>query len=321
MTTRMSFSGHLEELRRRLIYAIIGLVVSTVVCFRYGDRIIEVLTTPYCVVMEDLGFDARMIQLNPIESFIEYFKIALKFGVVLASPWILYQLWRFVESGLFPTERKVVKYIAPSSMGLFVVGASFMVLVVLSGLLKFLIAISTWFPLPSHDSFLYKMYAPSPSAEAASSQPAPLPLNVPVLTTDPPQPTEGQVWFNAHTQRLNVRHQDQTYFQKLQKSGDRQFVQPFFSIAEYLGFVVNLALAFGFGFQIPIVVIFLASTRILSPARIASARKFVILVVAVFAAVLTPTPDVGTMMLLAVPMYLLFEIGLLVSRAVLKRAG
>lgn len=317
----MSFAGHLEELRRRLILALVGLVIATIVCFRFGDRIIEVLTTPYCVVMEQLGFDARMIQLNPIESFIEYFKIALKFGLVLAAPWVLYQVWRFVESGLFPAERRVVKYIAPSSMILFVVGASFMVLVVLSGLLKFLIAISTWFPLPSHDGLLYRMYAPSQNAETVASQPASPDLNIPVLTSDPSPPSEGQVWFNPQTQRLNLRHQDQTYFQRLQKAGDRQFVQPFFSISEYLGFVVNMALAFGFGFQIPIVVIFLASTHILSPARIASARKYVILVVALFAAVLTPTPDVGTMMLLAVPMYLLFEVGLAVSRLLQKRTG
>ena len=81
--TRMSFGDHLEELRHRVILAIVGLIVAATICFLIGDRIIEILTTPYCVAMEQLGFDPRMVQLDPLESFIEYFKITLKFGLVL----------------------------------------------------------------------------------------------------------------------------------------------------------------------------------------------------------------------------------------------
>ncbi len=317
---RMSFGEHLEELRRRLIWAIVGLVAATILCFNFGDRIIEILTTPYCVAMEQLGFDPRMVQLNPIESFIEYFKISLKFGVVLAAPWVLYQTWKFVESGLFSHERRVVRYFAPASIGLFVIGASFMVLVVLSGLLKFLIAISTWFPLPSHDNFLYRFYSSPAGEQAAATQPAPE-LGVPVVSTDPASPQEGEVWFNRRTQRLNVHHDHQTHFVRMQEAGSRQFVQPFFSVSEYLGFVVNLGLAFGFGFQIPIVVVFLIVVRILSAAVLASARKYVILGVTILAAVLTPTPDVGTMLLLAIPMLLLFEAGLLIGRLIERQSA
>ena len=314
----MSFGDHLEELRRRLIWAIVGLVAATIICFNIGDRIIEVLTTPYCVAMERLGFDPRMVQLNPIESFMEYFKISLKFGLVLAAPWILYQLWKFVATGLYPHERRVVKYFAPSSIVLFVIGASFMVFIVLAGVLQFLIGISTWFPLPSHDNFMYKLYGPRQVAEA-TSQPGPPAMDVPVLSMDPESPEEGQVWFNSRLQRLNIRHGHETYYFRMQKSSDRQFVQPFFSISEYLGFVVNLALAFGCGFQIPIVVIFLIAVGIVRAEALSKARKYIILIVAVLAAVLTPTPDVGTMLLLMVPMILLFEIGLLVGRMVERR--
>ncbi|MFH1417858.1 MAG: twin-arginine translocase subunit TatC [Planctomycetota bacterium] len=321
-TTRMSFGEHLEELRKRLIWAIAGLVAATIVCFNFGDSIIEILTTPYCVAMEQLGFTPHMIQLNPIESFIEYFKISLKFGLVLASPWILYQLWKFVQTGLFPSEQKIVKYFAPSSIFLFVVGATFMVAVVLSGLLKFLIAISMWFPLPSHDNFLYKLYqGKGNGAEIAATRPAIPPTNVPVLVEDPAKPEEGQLWYNSRKKRLNVSSEGETYYLDLQKASSRQFVQPFFSISEYLGFVVNLALAFGFGFQIPIVVVFLTAMRILSARELASMRKYVILGVAILAAILTPTPDVGTMLLLAVPMLLLFEVGLVISRILERRAA
>ena len=320
MTSRMSFGDHLEELRRRLIWAIVGLVAATILCFNVGDRIIEVLTTPYCVAMEELGFDPRMVQLDPIESFIEYFKIALKFGLVIAAPWVLYQLWQFVAAGLYPHERRVVRYFAPASIGLFMIGAVFMVTIVLSGLMKFLIGISMWFPLPSHDNWLYRFYIKTPAVQAPASQPS-SPMDVPILSTDPPAPADGhgQIWYNPSTHRLNFRYGGETYFPRLEKASSAQFVQPFFSVSEYLGFVVNLALAFGLGFQIPIVVVLLSTIGILTAATMGSVRRYVILVIMILAAILTPTPDVGTMLLLAVPMIVLYEAGLLISRVLERR--
>ena len=315
---RMSFGDHLEELRRRIIFALVGLVVSTIICFHYGDRIIEILTTPYCVAMEDLGFDPRMVQLDPIESFIEYFKVAMKFGLVIAAPWVLYHLWQFVAVGLYPRERRVIRYFAPTSITLFVVGAAFMVTIVLSGLMKFLIGISMWFPMPSHDNWLYRLYAKP--AVPVQSQPATPPMDVPILAMDPSAPSDGQIWYHPGTQRLNVFHKGETYFLRLQRASSGQFVQPFFRVGEYLGFVVNLALAFGLGFQIPIVVVLLSTIGIVPAATMGRVRRYVIFGVMVLAAILTPTPDVGTMLLLAVPMILLFEVGLLVSRVLERRS-
>jgi Sec-independent protein secretion pathway component TatC len=260
-----------------------------------------------------------MVQLNPTEAFVEYFKICLKFGLVLAAPWMLHQIWRFVATGLYPSERRIVRYFAPCSIALFIGGASFMVLIVLAGLLKFLIGVSMWFPLPGQDNILYKWYRPAEAELITTSQPAVPPLEVPILAIDPPAPSSGQVWFNPSTSRLNLYHDGETFCLRLQKASSQQFVQPFFSISEYLGFVVNLALAFGLGFQIPILVVFLIAMRILEASRLARARKYVILAVAVLAAILTPTPDVGTMLLLAVPMILLFEIGLLIGRVIERR--
>jgi sec-independent protein translocase protein TatC len=316
--TRMSFGDHLEELRKRIIWGLCGLVVATIVCFRYGDHIIEILPTPYCVAMERLGFDPRMVQLAPVESFMEYFKIAMEFGLVVAAPWILYQLWLFIAAGLYPRERRVVRYFAPTSIALFIVGASFMVTIVLSGLMNFLIGISMWFPLPSHDNWLYRFLAPTPEVVTTTSQPA-APMEVPILATDPPAPADGQLWYNPNTHRLNFRYHGETYYPRLEKAGSGQFVQPFFSVADYLGFVVNLALAFGLGFQIPLVVVLLCTLGIVPVATMAGIRKYVILIVLVLAAILTPTPDIGTMLLLAVPMLLLYEAGILVSRFLERR--
>ncbi|MCG8406287.1 MAG: twin-arginine translocase subunit TatC [Phycisphaerales bacterium] len=315
----MSFGDHLEELRRRVIWALLGLVLSTIFCFRFGTEIIGILTAPYVAAMEELGFNPRMVQLNPTEAFMEYFKISLKFGLVIAIPWVLYQMWKFIAEGLYPSEKKLFKMFAPTSIILFIIGSSFMVFVVLSGLMNFLIGISMWFPLPDENNPLLSWLREPPAIESSSTQPAEPPIRVPVTSIDPKEPADGQIWFNKHRQRINIHHEGEVYYLRLEKSSGQQFVQPFFSIAEYLGFVVNLGLAFGLGFQIPIVVVFLVALRIITAAQMSAARKYVILAVAVLAAVITPSPDVGTMLLLAVPMMLLFEVGLLIGRIIEKR--
>jgi sec-independent protein translocase protein TatC len=314
---RMSFGDHLEELRKRVIWALVGLVITSVLCCKYGDHIIAFLTTPYMAAMNDLGQEARLVQLNPIESFMEYFKVCLEFGLVLAAPWVLYQLWLFVAAGLYPAERRIVRYFAPASIGLFITGATFMIVVVLSGLMKFLISIAGWFPLPDPDSAFYRFLQTGDRGAVVATQPF-HPIAVPVMT-DPGQPQEGDVWLNPRNHRLNVYHEGETYYAPMQKASNKQIVQPFFSVAEYLGFVTDLALAFGLGFQIPIVVIFLIAMGIVQSAQMSAARRYVLLVVVIAAAVITPTPDVGTMMLLAVPMYILFESGLLIGRIIEKR--
>lgn len=317
--TRMSFGEHLEELRRRIIYALCGLLAATVICFHFGDVIIGILTAPYAVAMERLGFNPQMVQLDPTEAFMQYFKISVKFGIVLGAPWILYQIWRFVAAGLYPGEQRLVKMFAPASIGLFVVGAAFMVVIVLSGLMNFLIGISTWFPLPDADNPLANWLRDAPPATTQPAETGP-PTRVQVVTADPQEPAEGRIWFNATTGRLNVFADGETFSTRMDRVSRKQFVQPFFNVSEYLNFVVNLGLAFGLGFQIPIVVVALASLGLVSAAKMAAARKYVMLSVAIIAAVLTPSPDVGTMMLLAVPMQLLFEIGLIIARLIERRS-
>ena len=314
---RMSFGDHLEELRRRVIWALIGLIMTTVLCCKYGSSIIKILTTPYNVAMDELGQDARLVQLNPIESFMEYFKICLEFGVVLAAPWIIYQLWLFVAAGLYPSERRLVRFFAPASIVLFVTGASFMVLVVLSGLMKFLISIAGWFPMPDPNSTFYRMLKSDSGTVFVSTQPVE-PTVFPIML-DPDKPVPGQIWINPRTRRLNCFYNGDTHYLSLIQASSNQMVQPFFSVSEYLGFVTDLALAFGLGFQIPIVVIFLIAMRIIDSSQMAMARRYVILVLCCAAAIITPTPDVGTMLLLAVPMYVLFEGGLVIGRIIEKR--
>ncbi len=92
------------------------------------------------------------------------------------------------------------------------------------------------------------------------------------------------------------------------------YADPFIKISDYLEFVTNLLLAIGFSFELPIVVFFLSKIGIVNTKRLSKYRKYAILVAAVVAAVITPTPDPATQMLVAVPLYFLYEIGVLLSR-------
>lgn len=317
---RMSFGEHLDELRRRMIYALYGLVVALVICFVYGSKIISIMLTPYYAAMKDLGFNPRMAQINPTELITQYFDICFKMGLVLAAPWMLYQIWQFVATGLYPSEQRLIKRVAPTSIALFVVGAGFMLTVVLTGLVKFLISIgSSWFPLPESDSWFLKRLMDTPAVTTTSAPAEVRPLNLPVLDEDPATPTSGDAWVNRQRLELNVHLDGKTYVAPLEPGETRTMVHPLISVAEYLGFVVNLALAFGLGFQIPIVVVFVIGVGILPARSMAAARKYVVLGIAVTSAIVTPTPDVSTMMLLAVPMYVLFESGLVIGRVIEKR--
>jgi sec-independent protein translocase protein TatC len=132
----MSLGDHLEELRMRLIRALAGLIVGTVICLFVCSYIIGFIEKPYIGVM---GADARLQILAPAEGFISYIKIALVSGLILSSPWVFYHIWMFVAAGLYQNEKRYVHLAAPFSAALFVIGALFFILVVAPLTLGFLV--------------------------------------------------------------------------------------------------------------------------------------------------------------------------------------
>jgi sec-independent protein translocase protein TatC len=96
-------------------------------------------------------------------------------------------------------------------------------------------------------------------------------------------------------------------------------ITPAPDIENYLNFVITMFLAFGAAFEVPIVVIVLVRVGLISVEKLAAARPYVIVGVFVLAAVITP-PDALSQLMLAIPMCLLFEIGLVLARLVAKRA-
>jgi Sec-independent protein secretion pathway component TatC len=92
------------------------------------------------------------------------------------------------------------------------------------------------------------------------------------------------------------------------------FVQPWLSLDDYISFTVMVSLVFGLAFEMPLVVILLVRVGILKREKLKKFRKYVFFIIVVLAAIITPTPDVMTMMAMAVPMYLLYEIGLALAK-------
>ncbi|MHC4759590.1 MAG: twin-arginine translocase subunit TatC [Planctomycetota bacterium] len=126
LNTTMSLGDHLEELRARLILAILGLIIGTIICLFFGTRIITFIESPYNKLMPE----HPLVVLAPADAFIGYMKISLISGLIVSSPWVFYQLWMFVAAGLYPHERKYVHLAVPFSAILFVAGALFFLFVV-----------------------------------------------------------------------------------------------------------------------------------------------------------------------------------------------
>ena len=85
-------------------------------------------------------------------------------------------------------------------------------------------------------------------------------------------------------------------------------------LGPYLGFIATLLLWSGVGFELPIVLFFLAKIGVLDYKRLGRWRKYAFLILCIFAAIITPTPDPVNMMIVALPLYLLYEAGILLAR-------
>jgi sec-independent protein translocase protein TatC len=230
----MSLGDHLEELRIRLILALVGLVIALIVCLFFGKPIVAFIEMPY---VEALGTEARLQSIAPADGFASYMEIAMVASAVIASPWIFYQLWLFIAAGLYPHEKRYVYMAAPFSAALFITGALFFIFIIAPLTLRFL------------------------------------------------------VMFNKSV--LGVTSN--------------------FTFKNYVSFVATMMLVFGLAFQTPIAIFFLNKTGLVSVQALCKARKYVFLAIVIIAAAATPGSDIVSLFALTIPMYLLFELGILLS--------
>jgi sec-independent protein translocase protein TatC len=137
----MSFLDHLEELRWRIVKALLGVVVGAVLCGIFIDFLVDgVLLRPVVVVNNNLPPGKQPIVLQNLKPFGQvflYMQVALIGGVVASIPNILYQLWAFIAPGLMPNERKYIKAIVFFSSFCFLAGIAFAYFVMLPAAIGF----------------------------------------------------------------------------------------------------------------------------------------------------------------------------------------
>lgn len=116
----MSLLEHLIELRKRLLLATIGLALGFGAAYFFRKELFGLLVQPLCKSFDE---SCQLITTQVAETFIVHFKTALLFGFFISSPWIFFQLWRFVSPGLYKKEKKyVLPFVLVASL-MFVGGA------------------------------------------------------------------------------------------------------------------------------------------------------------------------------------------------------
>jgi sec-independent protein translocase protein TatC len=128
----MSFLEHLEELRRRLVFAALGVLVGVIACWVFAEQLLTLLLAPVSAAFGDLTI------IRPAEAFMNKVKAALVGGIFVSLPWIFYQIWAFIAPGLYKRERRWVVPVVMCATFLFAGGAAFCYIVALPAAAGFL---------------------------------------------------------------------------------------------------------------------------------------------------------------------------------------
>lgn len=236
---RMPLGAHLEELRRRVVYSLISIVLCFILCWFFKVQILDMAKRPHKFAMEKVGLSTELQVLSYQEGFYAYMKLCFITSVFLAYPFVIYQTWQFVSAGLYKKEQRYVLLFLPVSYAAFVVGGLFGYFLLIPFGLQFLIGI----------------LGPG--------------------------------------------------------------IQPIITMKDYVSFVFMLTVALGLVFQLPLVMLLLSKIRFITPDKFIAWRKYAILVIFIIAAIVTP-PDPFTQSMTAIPMIVLYELGILIARPTKK---
>lgn len=225
---RLTLVEHLDELRNRIIASGLFLLVAVAFCFWQNDALLEIANEP-------LPRDLDPLTFSPTEPFFTTVKLSFYGGILIALPFLLYQVYAFVLPAFSPQEKKVVLPMLLAVPFLFIAGVVFAYFVVVPPALSFLLG------------------------------------------------------FNSDAFNIEVRAN------------------------EYYGFFITTLIGIGLLFQIPIGVLSVTRLGIVTPQQLAKNRRYAILIIAVVA-MLLPGTDPITMLISMTPLYLLFEMSLLLAK-------
>lgn len=316
----MPLGDHIEELRGRLVRMLIGIVIALIGTVIFGFQIISWLAQPLLHAQDMLGLPQGSIQTDPTAGFTSvYMPVVLISAVIVASPWVIWQIWQFVVVGLYEHEKKAVHILAPFSSIMTVLGVLFTYYILLPVTLTFFMKFVTFYPeidLDSEPSAITQL-AISPYQDGSKGYVLPddfvfakNPMQLPVMENAPEDPEEGMIWVNADKQRVELFFDGQT---RVVQQRSTKLISPLPALGEYVRFAAVTMLGIVAAFQLPVIMLVLGWTKIFDPSAIASLRKYAFFGCCIAGAILTPT-DPFSMLILACPLYLLFEFGLLLMK-------
>ena len=231
MTSGETLIAHLVELRSRLLNSVLAWLLVFICLFPWASDLYTWLAQPMLAKLPQGG---QMIATDVTTPFFVPLKVAMMAAFVIALPYILFQLWRFVAPGLYAHEKRFVLPLVVASTLLFFCGMAFAYYAVFPVVFGFITAAA--------------------------------PEGVAVMT----------------------------------------------DIDKYLGFVLGMFFAFGVTFEVPVAVVLLVRMGMVSVAKLREVRSYVIVGAFVIAAIVTP-PDVVSQFMLAIPLWLLYEAGVVVA--------
>ena len=241
-----TFISHLSELRSRLVRSFIFLIISFIICYFFSEEIYKFLVKPYSDAVLENNLDRRLIFTALHEAFLTYLKVAFFSSLLISSPILLTQIWKFIAPGLYQNEKKAFLPYLISTPILFIVGALLVYYLIMPLAIKFFLGFET------------------------------------------------------------VASQNQIAIELEAK------------VNEYLSLIMRLIFAFGLSFQLPVVLSLLARVGLIDSIYLKKRRKYVIVIMFAFAALLTP-PDPITQIGLALPLLLLYEISILTVKLIEKK--
>ncbi len=237
--SEMPFLDHLEELRWRLLWTVLALVIGVFVAFVLLVKVdvIGLLQSP----IKPYLHGRKLVYTHPGDTFSIVLNAAIALGVVFSLPVMIWQAWSFLAPALYQHEKKIVVPVFAGAIGLFLAGAS----------------MCYFFALPVSLDFLLGFQSES--------------------------------------------------------------LEPMITAGEYFSFAISMTLAFGAAFELPIVILALAALGVVTPQFLGKYRRHAIVGCVVAATVLTPGDLVYASAMMAVPLYLLYEVSIWLSWLVVRR--
>jgi len=144
---RMSFFEHLVELRKRIVSSLIGIGIGAVIGITFSKRIINFITVPMQRALLANHMPPDLYYRHPAGYVSLWINLGIYMGIVIAMPWVLFQIWKFVAPGLYKHERSATAGFIVSSMFLFICGITFGYFIMLPQILNFLVGFANNGPI------------------------------------------------------------------------------------------------------------------------------------------------------------------------------